>query len=35
MTAWLTIVGIGEDGLPGLGTSAQDAISQADILYGG
>jgi precorrin-6Y C5,15-methyltransferase (decarboxylating) len=35
MTAWLTIVGIGEDGLPGLGTSAQDAISKADILYGG
>tara|TARA_B100000315_G_scaffold220156_1_gene222587 strand:+ start:8697 stop:9893 length:1197 start_codon:yes stop_codon:yes gene_type:complete len=35
MSAWLTIVGIGEDGLAGLGSNAQDAIDQAEILFGG
>jgi len=31
---WLTIVGIGEDGLPGLGQAARDAIASADIIFG-
>ena len=35
MTAWLTIIGIGEDGLAGLGSLATDAIDQADFLFGG
>lgn len=35
MTAWLTIVGIGEDGWEGLGTLAQAAIREADTLVGG
>ena len=35
MSAWLTIVGIGEDGLAGLGSNARDAIDQADVLFGG
>lgn len=35
MTAWLTIIGIGEDGLAGLGRSAEEAIDQADVLFGG
>ncbi len=35
MTAWLTIIGIGEDGLAGLGSVAQDAIEQADTIFGG
>ncbi|MBT3991775.1 MAG: precorrin-6y C5,15-methyltransferase (decarboxylating) subunit CbiE [Rhodospirillaceae bacterium] len=35
MTAWLTIIGIGEDGLAGLGGSALEAIEQAEILFGG
>jgi precorrin-6B C5,15-methyltransferase / cobalt-precorrin-6B C5,C15-methyltransferase len=35
VTAWLTIVGIGEDGLAGLGSSGQDAIDQAKVLFGG
>lgn len=32
---WLTIVGIGEDGLDGLGRAARDAISSAELLVGG
>jgi precorrin-6Y C5,15-methyltransferase (decarboxylating) len=35
MTAWLTIIGIGEDGLAGLGSIARDAIDQADHVFGG
>ncbi|MFP6712388.1 MAG: precorrin-6y C5,15-methyltransferase (decarboxylating) subunit CbiE [Rhodospirillales bacterium] len=35
MTVWLTIVGIGEDGLDGLGANARNAIDQADVLFGG
>ncbi|NBC15219.1 MAG: precorrin-6y C5,15-methyltransferase (decarboxylating) subunit CbiE [Gammaproteobacteria bacterium] len=32
---WLTIVGIGEDGLAGLGATARDAIATAELLVGG
>jgi len=32
---WLTIVGIGEDGLSGLSAAAQRAISEAEIVFGG
>jgi precorrin-6Y C5,15-methyltransferase (decarboxylating) len=32
---WLTIVGIGEDGLSGLSPAAQAAIAQAEIVFGG
>ncbi|EGV32483.1 precorrin-6y C5,15-methyltransferase (decarboxylating), CbiE subunit [Thiorhodococcus drewsii AZ1] len=32
---WLTIVGIGEDGLTGLGEEARRALSEAEILFGG
>lgn len=32
---WLTIVGIGEDGLSGLSPSVQAAIAQAEIVFGG
>ncbi|ABC23787.1 bifunctional cobalt-precorrin-7 (C(5))-methyltransferase/cobalt-precorrin-6B (C(15))-methyltransferase [Rhodospirillum rubrum] len=35
MTAWLTVVGIGEDGLAGLGEGARDAIAKASLLLGG
>ncbi|MSO54493.1 MAG: precorrin-6y C5,15-methyltransferase (decarboxylating) subunit CbiE [Rhodospirillales bacterium] len=35
MPAWLTIVGIGEDGLPGLGKKARAAVLQARTLVGG
>ena len=35
MTAWLTIVGIGEDGLDGLGASARAAVAEAETLVGG
>lgn len=34
MTAWLTVVGIGEDGLPGLGESARQAVRSAAVLIG-
>ncbi|MCR6673424.1 precorrin-6y C5,15-methyltransferase (decarboxylating) subunit CbiE [Devosia ginsengisoli] len=34
-TPWLSIVGIGEDGLPGLGTAARAAISDAEVVFGG
>lgn len=32
---WLSIVGIGEDGLAGLGTNALQAIENADFVFGG
>ena len=32
---WLTIVGIGADGLDGLGRAARDAIAAAEVLVGG
>lgn len=32
---WLTVVGVGEDGLSGLGQSARDAVGRADVLVGG
>ena len=35
MAAWLTVVGIGEDGLDGLGASARAALSGARIIFGG
>ena len=35
MGAWLTIVGIGEDGLDGLGTAARAAVDGAETLVGG
>lgn len=33
--SWLSIVGIGEDGLPGLGDAAKTAIADAEIVFGG
>lgn len=33
--SWLTIIGIGEDGLAGLGESARQAIAEAEIVFGG
>jgi len=33
--SWLSIVGIGEDGLDGLGESAKKAIANADVVFGG
>ena len=35
MGAWLTIVGIGEDGLDGLGAAARAAVDAAETLVGG
>ena len=35
MAVWLTVVGIGEDGLAGLGVAARDAIAAARLLVGG
>lgn len=35
MPIWLSVVGIGEDGLPGLGETARAAISSARTLFGG
>jgi precorrin-6B C5,15-methyltransferase / cobalt-precorrin-6B C5,C15-methyltransferase len=32
---WLTIVGIGEDGLAGLGEAARAAVARADHVFGG
>lgn len=32
---WLTIVGIGEDGVAGLGNEAKQRIAQADVVFGG
>lgn len=34
-TPWLSIVGIGEDGLTGLGENAKAAITSAEIVFGG
>ncbi|KKC41417.1 precorrin-6Y methyltransferase [Devosia epidermidihirudinis] len=33
--SWLSIVGIGEDGLAGIGQAATDAIANAEIVFGG
>lgn len=33
--SWLSIVGIGEDGLDGLGSAAKAAIAEAEIVFGG
>ncbi len=35
MDRWLTIVGIGEDGLAGLGDEAKRALAAAEIVFGG
>ncbi len=35
MAVWLTIVGIGEDGLDGLGAAARRAVGEARVLVGG
>ncbi|MBK1725078.1 precorrin-6y C5,15-methyltransferase (decarboxylating) subunit CbiE [Thiocystis violacea] len=35
MTPWLTIVGIGEDGLHGLAETSRRAIAEAQVLFGG
>lgn len=35
MGCWLTVIGIGEDGLAGLGETARNAIANADIFFGG
>ena len=32
---WLTVVGIGEDGLAGLGDEAKQLIAQAEVIFGG
>ncbi len=32
---WLSIVGIGEDGLAGLGSAARAAIAEAELVFGG
>ena len=35
MSVWLSIVGIGEEGIAGLGAAAHDALDEAEILVGG
>ena len=35
MSPWITIVGIGEDGMESLGTAARTAVEAADVLLGG
>lgn len=35
MAAWLTVIGIGEDGLAGLGDAARAALAEARIIFGG
>ncbi|WP_144109307.1 precorrin-6y C5,15-methyltransferase (decarboxylating) subunit CbiE [Paraburkholderia sp. BCC1886] len=35
MPAWLTVVGIGDDGFAGLGRPARRALLQASVVYGG
>lgn len=35
MTAWLSIIGIGDDGLGGLGETARNLIDQAEMFVGG
>ena len=32
---WLTVVGIGEDGVAGLGDEAKQRIAQAEVVFGG
>ncbi|MGD8481012.1 MAG: cobalamin biosynthesis bifunctional protein CbiET, partial [Methyloceanibacter sp.] len=32
---WLSIVGIGEDGIDGLGSGARELIESAEIVFGG
>jgi precorrin-6B C5,15-methyltransferase / cobalt-precorrin-6B C5,C15-methyltransferase len=34
-SCWLSIIGIGEDGLSGLASPAQSALAEADIVFGG
>ena len=34
-TRWLSLVGIGDDGLAGLGDSAKSAVAGAEIFIGG
>jgi len=33
--AWLSIIGLNEDGLPGLGEAARAALREADVVFGG
>jgi len=35
MACWLTVIGIGEDGLNGLGETARRALASADVIFGG
>ena len=35
VTPWLSVVGIGEDGLAGLGSAAREAIENAEFVFGG
>jgi precorrin-6Y C5,15-methyltransferase (decarboxylating) len=35
MSDWLSIIGIGEDGADGLGKASRDALSQAEVVFGG
>lgn len=35
MSCWLTVIGIGEDGLSGLGDTARKAIANAAVVFGG
>jgi precorrin-6Y C5,15-methyltransferase (decarboxylating) len=35
MTAWISVVGIGEDGVDGLGSAQREAIAQASHVFGG
>jgi len=35
MSAWLTVVGIGEDGADGLGAAARASIDGAELVVGG
>lgn len=35
MVCWLTVIGIGEDGLNGLGETARQAVASADVIFGG
>ncbi len=35
LTPWLSIIGIGEDGLDGLGAAARSALHRAELVFGG
>ncbi|MBW7920628.1 MAG: precorrin-6y C5,15-methyltransferase (decarboxylating) subunit CbiE [Rubellimicrobium sp.] len=35
MAEWLSIIGIGEDGLPGLSGASRDALARAQVVFGG